>query len=410
MSRRAIQIGEEDIETLSLQVQHTFDAPIKTKKNIHDLIDAITKQNQKDVISLNTLRRFFKLIPSNHTPTIETLNILSRYCGYSSWDEFTYVANQNSENLLGHSMIQMLRQKWSKEYAAQMIRDYARSEKLYYWLAAAFPNLQEKDKIFLINHSLDNIISPQYENSALGYAQYFWIQTVGCYLLQLEEHSFLKVIPKIKHRKIIAEICVSYNTSEKNYDHLLQQTKDLFTNQQDHVFLKSVILFRSFLSSKKWNKQHQHYIAELHLTPANIDIKPFSRMRALQILANHPSQSTFTTIQSDLHFFKRNKFYRESIVFYIIEITRALCYSKRNDDAVVLLEEYNSLYQGNIGFWASIHRNTLQLYASWAFAMNNQMERAIDYYQKFNPSLIENFQEECIKKDLDRVKKILKQT
>jgi len=36
------------------------------------------------------------------------------------------------------------------------------------------------------------------------------------------------------------------------------------------------------------------------------------------------------------------------------------------------------------------------------------MEKAIDYYQKFNPSLIENFQEECIKKDLDRVKKILK--
>jgi hypothetical protein len=109
-----------------------------------------------------------------------------------------------------------------------------------------------------------------------------------------------------------------------------------------------------------------------------------------------------------LHFFQRNKFYRESIVFYIIEITRALCYSKRHDDAVVLLEEYNSLYQGNIGFWASIHRNTLQLYASWAYALNNQMERAIDYYQKFNPSLIENFQEECIKKDLDRVKKILK--
>jgi hypothetical protein len=201
---------------------------------------------------------------------------------------------------------------------------------------------------------------------------------------------------------------VSYNVSEKNYDHLLEQTKDLFTSQQDQVFLKSVILFRSFLYSKKWSNEQHQYITELQLSPANLDIKPFSRMRALQILANHPSQSTFTTIQSDLHFFKRNKFYRESIVFYIIEITRALCYSKRHDDAVVLLEEYNNLYQGNIGFWASIHRNTLQLYASWAFAMNKQMEKAIDYYQKFNPSLIENFQEECIKKDLDRVKKILK--
>lgn len=408
MSRRVVQIGEEDIDTLSFQVQHSFGTPIKTKKHIHDLIDAITKQNPKDVISFNTLRRFFKLIPSTHTPTIETLNILSRFCGYSHWDEFTYVGNQNSENLLGHSMIQMLRQKWSREHTVKMIQDFGRSEKLYYWLSAVFPNLNEKDKTFLINHTLDNITSPQYENSALGYAQYFWIQTIGCYLLQLDEDKFLDILPKIQHRKIISEICVSYNISEKNYDHLLEQTKDLFTSQQDQVFLKSVILFRSFLYSKKWSTEQHQYITDLHLSPANLDIKPFSRMRALQILANHPSQSTFTTIQSDLHFFKRNKFYRESIVFYIIEITRALCYSKRHDDAVVLLEEYKNLYQGNIGFWASIHRNTLQLYASWAFMMNNQKERAIDSYQKFNPSLIENFQEECIKKDLDRVKKILK--
>ena len=408
MSRRAIQIGEEDIETLSLQVQHTFDAPIKTKKNIHDLIDAITKQNQKDVISLNTLRRFFKLIPSTHTPTIETLNILSRYCGYSSWDEFTYVANQNSENLLGHSMIQMLRQKWSKEYAAQMIRDYARSEKLYYWLAAAFPNLQEKDKIFLINHSLDNIISPQYENSALGYAQYFWIQTVGCYLLQLEEHSFLKVIPQIKQRKIIAEICVSYNTSEKNYDHLLTQCNSLFVSQQDQFFLRSVIILRSFLSSKKWTEHDLQFIQSLHLGPDQLDIKPFSRLRALQILAHHKAQSNFATIASDLHFFKRNKFYRESIVFYIIEITRALCYCKRHEDAVVLFEAYNNLYQGNIGFWASIHRNTLHLYASWAYAKSNNREKALVHHNLFNPSLIENFQEECIKNDLAKVKKLLR--
>lgn len=201
MSRRAIQIGEEDIDTLSFQVQHSFGTPIKTKKNVHDLIDAITKQNPKDVISFNTLRRFFKLIPSTHTPTIETLNILSRFCGYSHWDEFTYVGNQNSENLLGHSMIQLLRQKWSREHAAQMIQDFGRSEKLYYWLSAVFPNLNENDKIFLVNHSLNNIISPQYENSALGYAQYFWIQTTCCYLLQLDENNLLNILPKFNIEK-----------------------------------------------------------------------------------------------------------------------------------------------------------------------------------------------------------------
>lgn len=408
MSRRAIQIGEEDIQALTIQVQLSFGTPLKTKKNINDLIDAITKQNPKDVISFNTLRRFFKLIPSTHTPTIETLNILSRYCGYSSWDEFTYVANQNSENMLGHSMIQMLRQQWSQEHAILMIRDHARSEKLYYWLSAVFANLQEKDKIFLINHSLDNIISPQYENSALGYAQYFWIQTIGCFLLQQDEKYFLKILPRIKHKKIISEICVSYNASEKNYDLLLLNSKDLFVSYQDNVFLQSVLILRTFLTSKKWNAQQIQYIQSANISPELLDIKPFSRMRALQILANHDTQSNIATIESDVQFFKKNKFYRESIVFYFIEIARALCYCSRYEDAMALFEEYNNLYQGNIGFWASIHRNTLHLYASWAYAKNNNRENALIHYNLFNPSLIENFQEECIKNDLAKVKKLLR--
>ena len=406
MSRRAILIGEEDIQALTIQVQLSFGSTIKTKKNINDLIEAITRQNQKDVISFNTLRRFFKLIPSTHTPTIETLNILTRYCGYSSWDEFTYVANQNSENLLGHSMIQMMRQQWTQEHAILMIRDHARSEKLYYWLAAVFTNLQVKDKIFLINHSLDNIISPQYENSALGYAQYFWIQTIGCFLMQQDEKSFLKVLPTLKHKKIISEICVSYNVSEKNYDHLLLNSKDVFVSFQDNMFFQSVIILRTFLASKKWKAAQLQFIQSTNLSPNLLDIKPFSRMRALQILANHPKQSNMATIESDIQFFKRNKFYRESIVFYFIEIIRAFCYCGRHEDAVALFEEYNNLYQGNIGFWASIHRNTLHLYASWAYAKNNNKENALIYYNLFNPSLIENFQEECIKNDFAKVKKL----
>jgi hypothetical protein len=80
---------------------------------------------------------------------------------------------------------------------------------------------------------------------------------------------------------------------------------------------------------------------------------------------------------------------------------------KKDAEAIQILEDYNRLYQGNIGFWASIHRNSLQLYASWAFALNNQKEKAKEYYHQFNPSLVENFQEECIRKDHMTLKKLL---
>jgi hypothetical protein len=407
MSRRAIQIGEEDITALIVQVQLNFGGPIKTKKNILDLIDQIIKQNQKDLISLNTLRRFFKLIPSNHTPTIETLNILSRYCGYSSWDEFTYVSNQNSENFLGHSMIQILRNQWSRDQAEKLIVDYAKSEKLYFWLASVFSNLSEKDKVFIINLSLDPVTSPQHENTALGYAQYFWVQTIGCYLMQLEEEKLLSVLNKIQHLKIVVELCVNYNASDKNYDLLLHHTQSLFASNQDLTFFRSIQWFRFFLKNKKWSPPILSSIHSTNITPDQLDIKPFSRMRALHILSHHPTFCAYSTIQQDIHFFRKNKSYRESIVFYIIEICRALCYVKKDAEAIQILEDYNRLYQGNIGFWASIHRNSLQLYASWAFALNNQKEKAKEYYHQFNPSLVENFQEECIRKDHMNVKKLL---
>lgn len=408
MSRRVIQIGEEDIDALTIQVHHSFGGSIKTKKNVFDLIDAIVKQHPKDVISFNTLRRFFKLIPSTHTPTIETLNILCRYCGYSSWDEFTYVANQNSENLLGHSMIQMMRSQWSKEHALKMMNQFGKSEKLYLWLSSVFRHLNTDDKIFLVNESLSKILSPQNENSGLGYAQYFWVQTIGCYLMQLNETECIAIINKINHPKIIAELCVSYNVADTNYDILLKISKPLFDSLQDLIFYDTVTYFRHFLRHQSFTKKQIDTILHWDIHPKQIDIKPFSRMRALQIISRKTTNVIEDNIKNDLTYFKRNKFFRESIVFYIIEIARALCYITQANQVKQLFQQYTDLYQGNIGFWASIHRNTLYLYASWAFALNDEKEKAQVYLQLFNSSLIENFQEACISKDLATVKKLLK--
>ncbi len=408
MSRKVIQIGEEDIDALTQQVNHTFGGNIKTKKNVFDLIDAIVKQHPKDVISFNTLRRFFKLIPSTHTPTIETLNILCRYCGYSSWDEFTYVANQNSENLLGHSLIQMMRHQWSKEHARRMIDHFGKSERLYHWLSTVFHHLNDDDKIFLVNESFTKIISPQNENSALGYAQYFWVQTIGCYLMQLNETECRRRIKEINHPKIIAELCVSYNMHDSHYDILLAISKPTFVSIQDLIFFDSISYLRHFLRHHSFTPSQLISIQNWNIHPGQIDIKPFSRMRALQIISLSKKEGLEKIIATDLNHFKKHKSFRESIVFYIIEIARALCYVNQAIQSKHLFQQYTDLYQGNIGFWASIHRNTLYLYASWAFALNDEKEKASAYLQLFNSSLIENFQEECISKDLATVKKLLK--
>jgi len=41
-----------------------------------------------NILSPQTLRRFFKIISNINTPALHTLNILSQYCGYKDFDEF----------------------------------------------------------------------------------------------------------------------------------------------------------------------------------------------------------------------------------------------------------------------------------------------------------------------------------
>ncbi len=61
-------------------------------KLLRDLI--INKTN--DYISDIALCRLFDLEPSKFSPSLYTLNILSKYCGYKDWPDF--IANGNNYN------------------------------------------------------------------------------------------------------------------------------------------------------------------------------------------------------------------------------------------------------------------------------------------------------------------------
>ncbi len=407
MSRKVIQIGEEDINALILEVKEAFGHPIQNKSHIIHLIDKITTNNSKDIISFNTLRRFFKLIPSQHTPTIETLNILCRFCGYASWEEFTYVINQNSENFLGHSMIQIIRKQWSKEKAKHIIQDFKKSEKLYFWMSSVFHQISLEDKVFLVKESLNIIQSPQNENTSLGYAQYFWVQTIGCYMMQLEKRELTIFMKQIHHLKVICELCVSYNPSEINYDLILSHCKNDFTSTQDKLFLLSIQTLREYLKFGKLKKTSIVKIHQLVISADQFDIKPFSRIKALQIISEDAIHGSIERLKKDMSYFQKNKYYRESVVFFVLEISRALCHKNRFKDALQIISHYSNTYRGNVGFWASIHRNTLHLYSAWSNYFAGNKKSSIESLKNFNPQLVENFQEEWVLQDLKLIKKLL---
>ncbi|MDF2188449.1 hypothetical protein [Paraflavitalea sp. CAU 1676] len=80
-----------------------------SSSDCHYLHNDIASQMQL-TISFNTLRRFFNLMDAKHEQSIYTLNTLSMYCGFASYDDFvTSLKHQPAEgNELNHNNSDLL--------------------------------------------------------------------------------------------------------------------------------------------------------------------------------------------------------------------------------------------------------------------------------------------------------------
>src|SRR5687768_6710853 len=90
-------MSEEVLQNLKEEVERIFGRKILTASDCQDLSNDIYKQT-KEKVSLNTLRRFFHLIASKYQPSSFTLNLLCKYCGFSSLDDLVNHKEQLCKN------------------------------------------------------------------------------------------------------------------------------------------------------------------------------------------------------------------------------------------------------------------------------------------------------------------------
>lgn len=77
----------ENLDLLKGEVERVFGRKILNASDCQYLSNDIHQQTKLKV-SLNTLRRFFHLMKTKYQPSLFTLNLLSKYCGFSSFDDF----------------------------------------------------------------------------------------------------------------------------------------------------------------------------------------------------------------------------------------------------------------------------------------------------------------------------------
>ena len=77
----------ENVELLKKEVENVFGRKILSSSDCQYLANDIHQQTDFK-ISVNTLRRLFNLMKSKYMPSLFTLDLLSKYCNYSSYSDF----------------------------------------------------------------------------------------------------------------------------------------------------------------------------------------------------------------------------------------------------------------------------------------------------------------------------------
>lgn len=84
------------INALRHKLEHVYGMPVKSGNQCHDLSDFIYRETG-EMISFQTLRRFFGFIKTNSDPSFNTLNIISKVCGFQHYQDFCDQENAKSK-------------------------------------------------------------------------------------------------------------------------------------------------------------------------------------------------------------------------------------------------------------------------------------------------------------------------
>lgn len=118
MSRTPNIVNPDSIERLKLHIKEKSGISGNSFREIQQLICYI-KKDTEEYLSVQTLNRFYGLITSNFSPSLSTLNILSLFLNYCSFEEFEKLSvYKNSRSSLHTSVEKLFQSLFFNSYTA----------------------------------------------------------------------------------------------------------------------------------------------------------------------------------------------------------------------------------------------------------------------------------------------------
>jgi tetratricopeptide (TPR) repeat protein len=297
-------MSNDHLTTLKKEVEKKLNRQILSSSDCLQLSNEITRVTGA-TISVNTLRRIFNLMKSKYQPSLFTLDLLSKYCGHSSYSNFTTHVND--------------------ETSPNPISDI----ETWYLNMLLFPFTSREIK----------------ENSPVNY-----IAHVHDLINNLGEHpnvieAFHREIAKThKGQKIYFEKYVNTDSLNDYFGQGLQYY--LLENQtiEAQLFVNALQCMKSWLiMDYAALKKHYAVIEQFNLQQQGLDISLQARIFAAQLYTSNATDGDTTSICREIAYYykkiKHSVYINQPFPSFEYILSEALILTGKYDDALIYIEE-----------------------------------------------------------------------
>jgi hypothetical protein len=404
MPRIKHQIQEEHLFEIKSLVEYTFGRKILNTNDCSDLSNNIFEK-EKSPVSIDTLRRLFGLVETKTQPSLFTLEILSKYVGFSGYYDFI-----NSVVLVG------------KHFFYKQVSDCISNKKEPFEVLESLRKTKPCSDYYSIFHQLillayqknDNLFfeqvfvnQPGFEwNSVFKYEIYQSIQLLG---KLVEENKWLQ---EIAYKNYIGlpfyfDYFVEWYVADEQpyYVNLLHRYSEIHQkNAKKQIFYHCILSIPAFRNND-FDKFEQHYQQllklEKNIIPNNV---LESRLLGVHFIKNQMidiglAENKLFDIDFERHYPDIGD--RVTSLFFLFNY---LFEAKAYNIMVRLFERW--LTQDTIFFsiWARINWNQLCVYMTYAYLNQSELIKAKIYQNQIDTSLFEVYNNSRFQLLFDNIK------
>lgn len=372
-------------EILILAIEKKYGSKISSYNKVK-IFSKHLESDYKILISISTLRRFFKTVPNSSAPSENTLNNLSKYLGYSDYKKFlehsySYDQMRNQQTLQNIKTNQKVTNKNKQLILNDLTTDVLIIfiESLVQW--AIFK------KNFLFQRELLEIVKEVVEKKNIPYLRENLALLIWNILILEEKESFEGLIKNHKDSKIFQQFIIfsyiDYDQLNYRYGFVLERLKYSEVSSKDHLFICLILALRDHLNNKpidelKWNKK----INEL---PEILK----GRYLSYQLLVCSKNNSNKAIFQKRWNEILRMGASSNSQNLYFIEILHTLLIMQRVDLIEIILNQfYEELFDISDGF-TYLNRSIYLLAQSFVFNSHGNKKMAKSSISLIDESVIE---------------------